>query len=390
MEFFEIPGIFIVFFFILIRPLTVFIHEMGHAITGWLVTRKKVHVFIGSYGSKDDSFTIHLKDFSFYIFKNPLKWGRGLCNTERKRFSVNKHILYVFGGPAASLLIAVMSYFIISNTEFLTTFFVFLMISSVIDFLMNIFPSQKTFYLSDGRAISNDGRTILNLIQQKKLPKEYTEGMYVFYEKKFSEAASIFENVLQKSEEPNIYRMAIASHINNKNYERAKELGVKFKEKHVMNSDDLINFALTFTQTGALVESLVYYDEALKMNSNHKFALNNKGYTLILLEKYEEAILLLSKALSIDKKFSYSYNNRGLAKINLGLYEEGLTDIEYSLKLDSQNADAYKNLGIYHMKKTEYQKALGLFLKAKKMDESLNMIDELILELDLKMEKVIS
>lgn len=93
-----------------------------------------------------------------------------------------------------------------------------------------------------------------------------------------------------------------------------------------------------------------------------------------------------NKAISVDKKFSYSYNNRGLAKINLNLCEEGRKDIEDSLKLDSQNADAYKNLGIYHMKKMEYQEAMDLFLKAKKMDESLTRIDTLINKLKSKME----
>ncbi|MCJ7936009.1 MAG: M50 family metallopeptidase [Chryseobacterium sp.] len=387
MELFDISGILIFFFLILIRPLTVFFHEMGHAVTGWLITRKKVHVFIGSYGNKDNSFLINFKDFSFYIFKNPLKWGRGLCETEEKRFSVNKQILYVFGGPAASLLLALLSYFIISNSKFLTLFFIILMVSSAIDFLINIFPSQKTVYMSDGRSISNDGRAIINLIRQRKLPKEYTEGIYKFQEKKYPEAASIFDSLLQESKDLNIYRMAIASHVNGKNFEKAKETAIKFKENNSsMTTDDWTNFALTFTETGELTESLEYYDKALKMDPNNKFALNNKGYTLILLEKYEDSIPLLNKAISVDKKFSYSYNNRGLAKINLDLYEEGLKDIEDSLKFDSQNADAYKNLGIYHMKKMEYQEALDLFLKAKKMDESLPRIDELITEIKSKME----
>ncbi len=387
MELLGVPGIFIFCFFLVMRPLTVFFHEMGHAVTVWLMTRKKVHVFIGSYGNKDNSFLINFKDFSFYIFKNPLKWGRGMCESEEKRFSVNRHILYVFGGPAASLLLALFSYFMISNTQFLTLFFIVLMVSSAIDFLINIFPSQKTVYISDGRSIFNDGKAIINLIRQRKLPKEYREGIYKFNEKKYPEAASIFDRLLQESKNLDIYRMAIASHLNAKNFEKAKKAAIVFKENNSsMTADDWTNFALTFTETGALEEALEYYDKALKINPNHKFALNNKGYTLILLEKYEDSIPLLTKAISVDKKFFYSYNNRGLAKINLDLYEEGRKDIEDSLQLDSQNADAYKNLGIYHMRKMEYQEALDLFLKAKKIDESLPTVDQLITDIKSKIE----
>ncbi|NIF06595.1 hypothetical protein F3J23_14190 [Chryseobacterium sp. Tr-659] len=378
MEVFEIPATIIVFLLIILRPLTVFFHEMGHAVTGWLITRKKINVFIGSYGNKDKSFKINGKNFNYYIFKNPLKWGIGLCETEEKKISFNHQILFVFGGPAASLLLAALSYLIISNTDFWEIFFTVLLISSAIDFITNMYPTSKTVYLSDGRSISNDGRTIINLFTLKKLPKEYVEGIDKFKEKKYIEAASIFDEVLKESKDPNVYRMAIVSHLQSRNNKKAKEIAIEFKKNHTMNSDDLINFALTLTYTGELKKSLEYYDKVLESNPKNKFALNNKGYTLILLEEYENSIPLFNKAISLDKNFSYSYNNRGLAKLSLDYDEEGLKDIEDSLKLDPENSDAHKNLGIYHMKKMDYEKALDLFLYARQLDESTYQINELI------------
>lgn len=106
--------------------------------------------------------------------------------------------------------------------------------------------------------------------------------------------------------------------------------------------------------------------------------MNNKGYSLLLLERYEESIPLFDKAIFIDKDFSYSYNNRGLAKIKLNLAEEGREDIEKSLELDSGNAHAYRNLGIYYDEKGDYDQALNLFLKAKELDPKVDSIGELI------------
>ncbi len=380
MEIIGIPAIGILFLLVLIRPLTVFFHEMGHGIIGWLITRKKILVFIGSYGSIEKSIKIKIFDFTFYVLKNPFKWGIGLCETEEKKISINNQILFVLGGPFASLLIAIISYLIFSKTNFWNLFFLLLIISSLIDFITNIFPSTKAIYLSDGRLTSNDGRYILKLIKMRKLPKEFTEGLEKFQDKKFDEATIIFDNLLSKSNDPEVYKMAIASNIQNKNFEKAKNISSKFRNIHTLDSDDLSNFALTFTETGQLEEALKLYDESLNMNPNNRYSLNNKGFTLILLEKFGESIPIFDKAIALDKNFSYSYNNRGLAKIKLDMLEEGLKDIEDSLKLDSENSAAYKNLGIYYIKIEDYQKSLEMLFKAKNIDENTREINELIEE----------
>ena len=102
-----------------------------------------------------------------------------------------------------------------------------------------------------------------------------------------------------------------------------------------------------------------------------------------LSNKFEEAIPLFDQAIEIDKTFAYSYNNRGLAKIKTGNAEEGLEDIKDSFKLDENNSYNYRNLGIYHLDKGEYAKALDLFRKAKELDSTTHMIDELIKEAEL-------
>lgn len=380
MEIYRLPAIVIFFLIILIRPLTVFFHEMGHAIIGWIITRKKINVFIGSYGNKDGSLNLKVSKLSFYIFKNPFKWGIGLCQTEEERISINNQLLFVFGGPVASLIVAILSYIIFIKTNLWSLFFLLLFISSLIDFLTNIFPRNKPIYLDSGRLTANDGQNIITLLKLKRLPNEFQEGIENFRDKKYKESAIIFENLLNKIKDENVYRMAMISQIQNKNYEKGKRIGKEFKDNFSMNSDDLTNFAISFTETNEYDEALKLYDESLKLNPKNKFGLNNKGYTKILLKDYQDSIILFDKAISIDKDFSFSYNNRGLAKIELGKLDEGLLDIKKSLELDSENADAHKNLGIYYLKVSEYEKALDSFLKSKKMYENCHLIDELIFE----------
>lgn len=369
---------FIFLLLILTRPITVFLHELGHALVAWFITGKKIFVFIGSFGNKDKSIRIHLKSFEFYFYKNPFKWGHGLCVTEEKTISITNQIWYVLAGPSMSLLVSGISYLIIAKTNLWELFFTSLLISSLIDFLISIIPSTKSIKLSDGRTTTNDGKKIIHLFKLKKLPKEYFNGLELYNEKKYHDAFEIFENLLIKSKDPNVYRMAIYSSIQSKDFIKAKEISEKFRNNHKLNSDDFSNIGLTYTNTGELQESLELYKESLKLNPNNKFALNNIGHTLILLEQYENSIPYFDKAIMIDKDFSYSYNNRGLAKIKIKDFENGLEDIEHSLKLDPENADGFKNLGIYNLEKGNFEKALELFLKTKEMDKTIDLIDELI------------
>jgi len=379
------PLALILYLLILIRPLTVFFHEMGHAITGWLVTRNKVEVFIGSFGNKEKSIRIPLKNFDFFIYKNPLKWGKGLCVTKEKKISINNQILFVLGGPFASLLVAAVSFLLMKLSGSADFFLKLLIASSLLDFFLNIIPTNKTLQLEGGNTTSNDGKTLINLFKLKRLPKEYSEGMQLYQEEKYTEAADIFENLLTKNEDANIYRMIIAANVQTKNFSRAKEIADKFKTSYKkLTSDDLANIGLTYTENRNLKESLELYDQSLKINPNNKFALNNKGYSLMLLEEFETSILFFDKAITVDKEFWYAYSNRGLAKIRTKQLEEGKKDIEYALKLNANNSDTYKNLGIYYFEKGEFKTALELYNKAKEIDFTTYLIDDLIMEVQDK------
>jgi tetratricopeptide (TPR) repeat protein len=239
--------------------------------------------------------------------------------------------------------------------------------------------------LYDGRITYNDGYSLKQLFYYKRLPKEYSEAADLYNEHMYADAAVLFEKLLLISKDEHIYRLTINSYLQDKNYSKAKELSDTFVLSDKMNSDDLSNMALSYSQLGFHDEALKYYDRSLQQNPNNKYSLNNKGYTLNLMNKFEEAISHFDRAIEVDKEFSYSYNNRGLAKIKLGKEEEGLQDINCSFEIDPNNSYGYRNLGIYHFDKGEFDKALGLFEKAKELDNTTHMINDLISESKLKL-----
>lgn len=382
MEYFPLILLYFALLVLITRPFTVLFHELGHAIPAILMTRKTVSIYIGSYGDPKKSlhFSIGLLDVWFKY--NPFSWQLGLCVPSAKQISINKQIIYTLTGPLASFVIAIVACYFTFAYDFHSFLKLILFIflgSSIFDLFVNLTPRTAPVKLYDGRLTYNDGYQLKQLFYYKKFTKEYKQAAELYNQKKFAEAATLFNDFLKSGfKDENIYRLAISSFLQVKNYKQAKELSNEFIMKGKMNSDDFANAGITYSQLDSHDKALEFYDKSLELNPNNKYSLNNKGYSLNLLNKFEDAITLFDKAIEIDKTFAYSYSNRGLAKIKIGKTEEGLEDINHSIKLDANNSYAYRNLGIYHLDKGEFSEALDLFRKAREIDSTTHMIEELI------------
>ncbi|WP_171609210.1 tetratricopeptide repeat protein [Limnovirga soli] len=363
------------------RPLTVLFHELGHAISVILLTKQRATIYIGTYGDPKKCVKINFGLLTIFLRSNPFAWRLGICIPSAKSVSVKRQIIYTLTGPIASLIIATTAcYFTFAYDlhGFLKLFLIIFLGSAFLDLLINLIPSKKPIKLYDGKITYNDGYSLKQLFYYIRLPKEYTQAADLYNEQKFADAAVLLEKLLSSKEDENIYRLAISSYLQEKNYHKAKEISDAFAIRGKMNSDDLSNIALSNSMLGFHDEALELYDKSLRLNPFNKYSLNNKGYTLNLMEKYKEAISLFDKSIELDTDFAYSYNNRGLAKIKLGQTEEGLQDINRSFEIDPDNSYAYMNMGIYHFDKGEVDEALQNFAKAKEIDSSTYMIDKFI------------
>lgn len=111
--------------------------------------------------------------------------------------------------------------------------------------------------------------------------------------------------------------------------------------------------------------SIDYYDKYLDYYKGNTGILNNKGYALLKLEKYKEAIPFLEEATRLLPKFAYAWNNLGFSKFKTGFVEEGLESINHSIELDSSNSYAYKNKAIIYLHQGKKAEAIELLHKAK-------------------------
>ncbi len=382
MQYFPIIILFLIFFILIARIITVLFHELGHAIPAIILTKEKVSVYIGSYGNSKKSVKLNIGLLEIWFRYNPFAWRSGLCIPTAKEISINRKIVYILAGPFASISIAFIAIYFAFSFEIhgsLKILLVVFFVSAILDLIVNLIPDSTPITLDDGTITHNDGYSLKQLFYFKFFSKKYEHAVNLYNRKKYLQAAPLFKKMLNNGIlEEGVYRLAISSFIQIQNYDEAKALSDDLILLGNMTSDDFSNAGLANSQLGLHDMALEFYDKSLDLNSNNNFSLHNKGYTLNLMRRYDKAIICFDRVIESEPTYAYSYSNRGLSKIKLGHIEEGLTDIHYSLQLEPDNSYAYMNLGIYHYDKTEYSKAFELFKKAKELDKFTYNIDELI------------
>lgn len=116
--------------------------------------------------------------------------------------------------------------------------------------------------------------------------------------------------------------------------------------------------------TNKLQLSIANYTALLAQPGPDLSAYNNRGYALLLLGKYKQAIPDFDQAIALHAVEAYAYNNRGFAYLRTGRSQQALADIEHSLQLDPANSYAHRNLGIYYYEQNQFTAALAAFEQA--------------------------
>jgi type IV pilus biogenesis/stability protein PilW len=110
---------------------------------------------------------------------------------------------------------------------------------------------------------------------------------------------------------------------------------------------------------GAVVE----FNKAVRVNPNHKDALNNLGLLYGRFEDLNKAAEFFQRAVSASPSFSEAYNNLGIAYAKQGLWEKSLEPFNNALKNPYYDNPAvvYKNLGFSLYRLGRHEEAIAAF-----------------------------
>lgn len=89
--------------------------------------------------------------------------------------------------------------------------------------------------------------------------------------------------------------------------------------------------------------------------------MNNKGKVLVLLKKFDEAMSCFDEALKIDSNFVFSLQNKAECLRKMGKYEEGIKICQVILRQDPTNLLVLKEAGIMMIYSGNAERAAMLF-----------------------------
>ena len=295
----SISTIFLFFFSILAsRPITVLVHELGHAIPSLLFTKDNVTIYVGSHGDINKSWFFKIDRLQGFLSYDIFQAQMGLC-THASTPSIQHTLWIILGGPLASLLFGFLLIGLVNFVEFppLLNFVMYLLlVSSIFDFFTNMIPSKNPSYLFDGTPVYNDGNSFFKLLKESKYPNSYFKAMNLFQKGKLKRAIHNLHKVLEEGvEDKLVYNQLIKVYFQDQQYERTLNIFNTMLTKHRLNSEEYHILAETYWKLENYERVILACNKVLHQNITIHNSYSNP-----------QTILLRGRAyLKLNKIYSY-------------------------------------------------------------------------------------
>lgn len=135
------------------------------------------------------------------------------------------------------------------------------------------------------------------------------------------------------------------------------------------------NYGVQSLHVGDHINAIKYFDQALAENTTMikktdaiLYLYQNKAYSLIQLERYNEAVTTVDAGLVLYPKDPMLWNNRGYALSLLGKPQDALRSYDTAISFDRNYTNAYINRGNLLSKMGKYSDAVDAYTRANETD----------------------
>jgi tetratricopeptide (TPR) repeat protein len=116
------------------------------------------------------------------------------------------------------------------------------------------------------------------------------------------------------------------------------------------------------------LDSIDYYQAALKVDPGNASVLNKIGICQLLMQRYKEARKNFERAIKADHNHSDAYNNLGVTYYANHNYGGAIRQYQKAIALKNDAASYYSNLGTAYFNKKEFDRAIQSYTKAVQLD----------------------
>jgi len=282
------------------RSITTLIHELGHAIPSLLFTEEPVVICVGSYENLNKSKGIKFGRLTLFFTLNIFNWNQGLCLHKGVTTFV-QNLLIIIGGPVASLLVGLsLIYFVKTGGlgEYGITVVMFLLVSTIWDFLVNIIPQTRPLVTHNGQIVYNDGYQLQLLLQQQSLSKQQQTAVTQFNAKNYDKVLALLKDDLpNKLTTVGIQQVYVESLLHTGAVADAEEQFYRFFGQKTLDSTDFSLIGAIKMEQNEYANAIQAYDRAIYLDYQNPLLLNQKGLCHSNMADYEDAIVAYSKSL---------------------------------------------------------------------------------------------
>lgn len=364
-------------------PLVVFLHELGHALMSRAVGASAVELYVGSYGDAAGSWRAALPGRITLWFR----WGLGgMCRSEwpeGQAPGTARNVAILVAGPITSTIVAwtlLWPAFHYNVHGALKLVLVVFGCFSLFDLLVNLLPLRHRIQLSAGGFIYSDGYQLYRLLARSwfNIQSDEEKRMHLaarLYDAgDYATSAPLLHEVLRYCNN-DFYRLTFSAYYNSQQFAAALALAGEYPALAVGMENHATIRAYLLCRTEQLEQAHSLYTQLLAEQAaeRHPMLRNNRGYALLLLGQYEEALADFEAVIAQEPTNAYAHAQRGRLRLAQG-EAAGLADLHCALELNPIEPFALCNLGLHAHTEGRYTEALAYLEQAEVLDPHLHRL----------------
>ncbi len=222
-------------------------------------------------------------------------------------------------------------------------------------------------------------------MEKDKAQSNFEKGETLYKDKNFDEALIYFDKAININpnltrayygkamalNDKGLYMAQLNQHDNSiLNYNKSIEIWILHENKQKL-SIVFQNKGISLVKLEKKTEALECFSKSIESNPFNYSAFNYKGILLNDLKRYNEAIECFDQAIKLNPRDFLAFNNKAVALFKMENMNEALKYIEKALEINPDFADAYNNKGLICFGLNQCDKSIKFFNKALELDSKL-------------------
>jgi predicted Zn-dependent protease len=147
-------------------------------------------------------------------------------------------------------------------------------------------------------------------------------------------------------------------------YGEAEQLFAGYRRQHPDNAWGHYMYGLSAWKAGQRDEALAGFDEALRLDPEHRKSLFNSARVLLESGQPEQALERIERGLSLEPLSAEGHRLLGRARVELGSFPEAVDAYQRAIAIDDRDAWSMNNLGLLYIQQGRCEDALAPLARA--------------------------